>query len=563
MTMTDPQQPPPTDFERHQHGSFHGGEVAAQTKAGVAERMAELGPRFIRPFLPEQHRAFYEQLPFVVVAARDTSGRPWVSLLSGMPGFITSPDPKSLGIAATFATDDALAGAMQRDADVGFLGIEFATRRRNRINGRVADGEGSTVVVAVDQTFGNCPQYIREREWMPASPGTPTARRSNSLTTSQIAWVRSAETFFVGTGHRGAGDSSAFGMDASHRGGSAGFVSATPEAISWPEYSGNNHFNTIGNLLLAPAIGLLFVDFETGRLLQLTGTATVEWGAESSLGAPNESVGMGHSVGPGRRISVQIDEVVELDNALAIRWAPPVDDAFDLTVTARHEESPDVVSVTLTPLKGSIEAYSEGQYLPIQIPRGPGGASLERTYSLTSLPTDKAYRVTVKRLPEGVGSGYVHSALFPGAVVRARPPAGDFTLQPSVRPVVLLSAGVGVTPMLGLLNAAVQAGREVWFFHSARDGQTHLFRKELEAMVGTSAQVHSHVWYSQPRAIDQRGEDFDDSGRMSVPAIDALLPSLEADFYVCGPAAFMASLIGDLRAAGVLESCIFSEAFGA
>ena len=189
---------------------------------------------FVRPYMPQQHRDFYAQIPFVVLAARDASGRPWATLLTAASpsGFIHSSNSKTLDIKTVPHQGDPLHGALQPGADVGLLGIELHTRRRNRVNGRVSinaaasHGKGSSsITVSVDQSFGNCPQYIVEREWeWNARTAAQPATHGNALSSEQHRWVQQADTLFVASGHRGSGDKVAYGMDASHRGGEPGFV---------------------------------------------------------------------------------------------------------------------------------------------------------------------------------------------------------------------------------------------------------------------------------------------------------------------------------------------------
>ena len=251
---------------------FHHGEQAVQERLGVRD-IEDWARKVVRDHLPEQHRAFHTAQPFLVAAARDVQGRPWVTLLDGPDGFVTSPDAGHLVIRSRPSPGDALEEAFSAGADVGILGIELATRRRNRVNGRVAENGGDAITFRVDQAFGNCPQYIREREWRRVDetpPANPT--RGTALTPDQQAWIETADTFFIASGFRGDGDSPAFGMDASHRGGERGFVrTADGTRLQFPDYAGNNHYNTIGNLVVDPRAGFLFIDFATGSLLQLTG----------------------------------------------------------------------------------------------------------------------------------------------------------------------------------------------------------------------------------------------------------------------------------------------------
>ena len=169
---------------------FHAGEQQVQSRLGVRESIEPWARKVVRPCLSEEHRSFYASLPFLVVAARDAAERPWVTILAGEPGFASAPDPGALAIRARPVPGDALEHGLAPGSDVGLLGIELATRRRNRVNGRIENDGSGALVCAVDQTFGNCPQYIREREWHRVegeAPGMPkTGRR---LTPSQREWI--------------------------------------------------------------------------------------------------------------------------------------------------------------------------------------------------------------------------------------------------------------------------------------------------------------------------------------------------------------------------------------
>ncbi len=295
---------------------FHEGEREVQARLGVRDQLEARGRKVVRDHLPEQHRRFYAELPFVVVAARDAASRPWATLLTGAPGFIQSPDPETLRIRARVGADDALSGALTENREIGLLGIDLARRRRNRVNGRLREDAGSEIVLGVEQSFGNCPRFIHVRDWEPAAlpeqPRTPV--RTPGLSDTQRADLGRAETFFLATGYRdrGAGDAAHFGMDASHRGGPPGFVQVeNANQLVFPDYAGNDHFNTFGNLVRDPRIGLVFVDFERGDLLQLTGQATIDWRAPDTARFP----------GALRLVRVRIDEVVERKDALPLRWS--------------------------------------------------------------------------------------------------------------------------------------------------------------------------------------------------------------------------------------------------
>jgi predicted pyridoxine 5'-phosphate oxidase superfamily flavin-nucleotide-binding protein len=167
---------------------WHDGERAMQARAGVAERMARVSGRAIRDFMPDQHRDFFAQLPFIVVGSVDRDGWVWASLLAGRPGFATSPDPRSLTIAALPVSGDPLACALMLRAKLGLLGIELPTRRRNRLNGSVVALDGASFTVAVEQSFGNCPQYIQARDYasVAATPARVRVETFNALDAARV-----------------------------------------------------------------------------------------------------------------------------------------------------------------------------------------------------------------------------------------------------------------------------------------------------------------------------------------------------------------------------------------
>lgn len=535
---------------------FHAGEQAVQQEAGVRE-IEQWARKVVRDHLPGQHRAFYAALPFLVVAARDDAGRPWATLLDGPDGFISSPDDQTLIADAETTPGDALEQAFHAGADVGILGIELATRRRNRVNGRVAGGPGGGLLLRVDQSFGNCPQYIREREWRRIDtnrPGEP--KRGSRLSEAQRAWIATADTFFIASGYRGSGESRTFGMDASHRGGERGFVEVVSDTrLRFPDYAGNNHFNTIGNLLVDPKAGLLFVDFATGGLLQLTGSATIDWNSEALNRFP----------GARRLVTLDIEAVVELPSAVSLRWQEDAQSVRSLRVAAKRRESDDVTSFILEARDGGpLAAFEPGQHLPIELKISGQEAPVRRTYSLSSAPGDPQYRISVKREPLGLASGHLHDAVELGAIIESRRPAGDFMMTCSVCPLVLVSAGIGVTPMVSILRAVAKQGgnRPVWFVHGARDGRHHPLAQEVRDIVAGREGFVSHTAYSRPRRDDRIGEHFDSEGRVTGTLLGGLGAPENAHYFLCGPVAFMAGIQADLEHRGVCAERIHTETFG-
>lgn len=252
---------------------FHAGEQEMQRRAGKRDMAETLGRRMIRPFMPEEHREFFAQLPFLAAGAVDADGWPWASLLSDPPGFAVSPDPEHLQIALNRTPGDPVHAAIREGAPLGLLGIELHSRRRNRLNGRVVSASPASFSLRVDQSFGNCPQYIQERDLIPADD-VPAARPQTfaDLPPEHSARIAQADTFFVASHIPAAADPEREGVDVSHRGGRPGFVRVAGNTLTIPDFRGNNHFNTLGNFLLNPRAGLAFPDFESGSLLLLTGT---------------------------------------------------------------------------------------------------------------------------------------------------------------------------------------------------------------------------------------------------------------------------------------------------
>ncbi|WP_299405480.1 pyridoxamine 5'-phosphate oxidase family protein [Acaryochloris sp. IP29b_bin.148] len=263
---------------------FHAGEQAVQERYGIRDRMEKQGRRIIRDFLPEQHRTFYPQLPFLLVGSLDKEGRPWASIVAGQPGFISSPDPQTLSIQTQSIAADPLHQNLKVGADIGLLGIDLYSRRRNRMNGVIHQITSDGFIVAVKQTFGNCPQYIQKRavQFIPEQVNQEIVGTAVAALDSDFqSWVESADTFFIATRYVDSASNLAHGVDVSHRGGKPGFVRVdNAKTLTFPDFAGNLAFNTIGNLILDPRVGLLFPNFQTGDLLTLTGKADVMWEGE-------------------------------------------------------------------------------------------------------------------------------------------------------------------------------------------------------------------------------------------------------------------------------------------
>jgi ferredoxin-NADP reductase/predicted pyridoxine 5'-phosphate oxidase superfamily flavin-nucleotide-binding protein len=535
---------------------FHPGEQQVQEQLGVRD-IESWARKVVRGYLPEQHRLFHTSLPFLVIAARDQKERPWITILEGAHGFVGSPDNRHLVIKSLPASGDALEGAFEIGADVGILGIELTTRRRNRVNGRIIGAGTGTITLRVDQAFGNCPQYIRERKWRRVDEGpSGEATGGSHLTPSQRKWIESADTFFIATGYRGEDDSAAFGMDASHRGGDRGFVQVVDQTqLRFPDYAGNNHFSTIGNLVLDPRAGFLFIDFKTGSLLQLTGTASIDWDSGELAKFP----------GARRLVTLDIEEIIEIPVAVGLRWQADAESVRSLRLIEKIPESADVTSFVFEARDGgTLAAFEPGQHLPIEVAIPGLDEPARRTYSLSSAPNDERYRITVKRLPKGFVSRHLHDNVEPGAILESRRPAGDFMMTCNICPLVLVSAGVGITPMLSMLQAVAAEGgdRPVWFVHGARDGLHHPFANEVRDLVADRPNINAHIAYSRPRPEDEIGKNYDSEGRVEGTLLAGLVSNVDAHYFLCGPTHFMANLQSELERRNIPADQIHTETFG-
>lgn len=556
---------------------FHEGEVTLQKKFGVHESVMQYAPKFLRPYMPGQHRDFYQGIPFLVVAARDKRGNMWASLLAnelGTADFVTSPDDTTLDIHAEPVYGDALQDAFQEGDDLGILGIEFATKRRNRVNGRVTgrSEKDAAIRFSVDMSFGNCPQYIRPRKWWTTTPTCdrnnserPAIQRHDRLTEEQMQQLRESDTMFLATGYRGEGENPRFGNDASHRGGPKGWILVKDDhTLVLPNFSGNDMYNSMGNLVLDNRMGVTVPLMETGGMIQLTGTTEMEFDERKAAAA---------FPGAKQLITFHIQEVVRVpDGALPLRWTLPANAAKTrrLVVTQKVKESQDVTSFHMRAYPGEdiqLWSFQPGQHLPIELRLGDN-EKLERTYSLSGPPNfannQQEYRISVKREPFGAASRFLHDRVDVGNVIRVNPPAGDFVLDQDDkdRTLVLLSAGVGVTPILSMLYGHVADGnpktKALWI-HGARDSQHHPMAGEVQDLKEEFPnEFDTHIVYSRPLP----GDKFDASGRVDAKLVASLVPDLKkADFYMCGPGPFLADLQDGLEKLGVDPSRIQYETF--
>lgn len=571
-----------TGTDRPTASPWHAGEITLQKKAGVFERMDEIGRRVLRDHLIEQHRDFYPQLPFILLGSVDPNGDVWATILTGSPGFIRSPDVHTLSLDLDRdPTDPAYQGMADGDS-VAALGIEFSTRRRNRLNGHVHRSSSDKFVITVRHSYGNCPQYIQLRDFRfvrePSLTTNKPAMHVEHLDIAAKSMITKADTFFVASyidlddGERQ--------VDISHRGGKPGFVRIDEDGVlTIPDFAGNLFFNTLGNILANGKAGLVFIDFETGDLLHLTGAAEV------ILDSPEITAFQGAE----RLWRFTPSQIVFRPDALALRWnfrqegwspnilltgdwgdAETRSKALSLALSWRPfrierivEESAIVRSFYLQPADGNgTIPHVAGQHLPIRLSGGE-----IRTYTLSTAPSDGQYRISVKR--GGIVSSKLHDAVQEGDIIEARAPSGNFTIDTTEsRPAVLIAAGIGITPLLAMLRHVVYEGvrtrhfRQCWLIYSSHRKADRAFDLEIEKLVTLARGSIRRVRLLSDTEGAIPGVDYEEQGRLQLPLLRKVLPFDDYDFYLCGPPSFMQSIYDGLIRLNIADERVHFETFG-
>lgn len=564
---------------------FHEGEKIIQEKAGVRQRVEDMGRRVVRDHMPDQHRDFFQNLPFVFAGTLDALGWPQASILIGNGPIICSPDPKIFTLSGEYRAWPRL-GVLEEGSELGLLGIEFHTRRRNRVNGVLTSKTDQEMRFQVKQSFGACPKYIQKRDFTPQVSGAAIEdlrpHVSQSLGGRARHMVENADSFFIASQFNGDDNKAAHGVDVSNRGGKPGFVRLEDDhTLIWPDYVGNFMFNTLGNLQVNPKAGLLFIDFETGDVLNLRGEGEVVWDEDL----------ISQFDGAQRFVRFHLKEARLIRGGLPARWTltevspalqdtgswqqvvPHVSDGFrDFRVERIVKESEVISSFYLKPVDGRrLGQYQPGQFLPVEVDVPGQDQPSRRTYTLSDAPGKPYYRLSIKResgrgadIASGIVSCYFHDQVKVGDILRGGHPAGKFTVQDTGRPVVLISGGVGITPMIAMMNSMIEqkSSRKIYFIHGALNGRAQAFAQHLHQITTAHQTVISHIRYSHPTPKDIRLGNHDSVGFIDMALLKSLLPFDDYEFYLCGPGPFMDAMGAGLRALNITEDRIHSESFG-
>lgn len=285
---------------------FHKGEIAVQKLAGV-EKMASRIGNSIRTVMHPIAQNFLKHQPFVITASIDKNGRVWTSILTGDNGFLNILDEMTLEFETRNIGQDILYENLKSNKSIGLLGIEFETRLRMRLNGQ-AEIKDDSVIIHAKEVFSNCQKYIQARTWKRKEnekKNLSKPQKLKILNSQQKDLITAADTFFIASHNKDRG------ADASHRGGNPGFVKILDDStIIFPDYQGNTMFQTLGNIQQNPNCGLLFVNFEDGNILQLSGKAKIVW---------DEKI-FSQFAGAERAVEFQIEKIIETRQNLPFLW---------------------------------------------------------------------------------------------------------------------------------------------------------------------------------------------------------------------------------------------------
>lgn len=508
---------------------FHEGELAVQQRANEAET-AQRNGSVIADTIPEGALRFIGQQSLAAMGSLDNEGNVWASVLVGEPGFLVALDERAIELDRSrrpAPDDDPLWRNIEINPAVGMLVIDLATRRRLRINGRIQKNTENLFLLGIEQAYPNCPKYIQRRYLSgisePPATKVPGICKGSRLGGEQISLIRASDTLFVASANPD------HGVDASHRGGNPGFVKVLDDRhIRIPDYVGNSMFNTLGNLAIYPRAGVIFLDFERSRALQLTGQVNVLWDQDD----PEDETG-----GTRRYWDLEIREWRETPLPRTFQWEfldfspfnpdtrplrSPDTTSLKLRVTRIQRKTDRVKSFQLASLDGGrLPTFAAGAHLPVYI-QIPNGERLLRHYSILSSPEDLShYEIAVLLEADGKGgSRALHELVNPGDVIDTESPRNNFPLSGNAHHSILIAGGIGITPILSMLRRLSSERASFEIHYAARTTAMLAYRDEVETL--SNGQAHYYV------------SEGDRARRLDLDRLLAT-PRPGVHVYVCGP----------------------------
>lgn len=535
---------------------YHEGELAVQHRLDETE-MARINSGAIDETILASALRFIEQQPMVVIGSVDAQGHVWASTLFGNPGFFRALDNKTLELDVSqlrCADDDPLWSNLVENPNVGLLVIELASRRRIRINGRARRVSGERILIEVERAYPNCPKYIQRRDWKTLQVDEQHAATASAygekLNETQIALIENADTLFVASAHPD------HGVDASHRGGHPGFAHIiNSQQLRVPDFAGNSMFNTLGNIVCNPFAGLIFIDFERGRLLQLTGKAKILWDVDD----PQKETG-------GTERYWQFDITCWQESTLPYRLAWEfLDESPHIPELQRYSNFSDMLSLQVERIQQETDRVKsfrlravDGQELPQFLPGAhlrvkvklPDGSDAKRHYSLLDNPDDQSsYEIGVLEEPKGRGGSlYLCEQIREGDLLEIQIPKNTFPMAKRANHSILIAGSIGITPILSMLRSLSSTKQSFEIHYSARERAGLAFRDRVEQLAGYRAQFYTS---SGPK-----------SQRLDLEKLLAK-PEAGVHVYVCGPGGMINAVREIASARGWTLSQIHFESFGA
>ncbi|CAL8471002.1 g10544 [Coccomyxa elongata] len=562
---------------------YHPGEIKVQDRLGSRDSADRIGP-FLRKYLTDQAKEFFNELPLLFVGQRAPDGSIWATTLSGVPGFMKATDDNHLRVSLKQIYADPVKFA---EGDrIGSVGVMQHNRRRNRLNCIVESVQPDSCSLKVLQSFGNCPKYIQVRHIMVdekqlATLGEeerPVTQGTSVLGPEQRALIARSDTLFLATGFFGISDETNgdTGCDCNHRGGVPGFVQVTGDGtLKCPDYVGNNLYNSWGNVVVDSHAGIQFIDFDSGDSLQLTGNAEVLWDDHSLPGAQ-------------RILQFVTSRWVHVKGALPIRVEGPVQLSpynplpsnsnsaaiTGLRVTSRHNDTPDIVTFTfLAPKRSDGAPFCEaGQFASFDFPELKEAETLNRTWTISSPQKQIAAtgRFTISVKKAGLVSTYLHEKVTLGQELIFRGVDGDFTLDRAAKRippagVLLIAGGIGVTPMRTMFAECIERGIPVTLLYSVRLLEDAAFLAEFLEGAAAHPNVHVALTLTAEKNVVMEAKTSGVtmlSGRINPAMIQQVCPDvLEREVFQCGPDAMMNSALRDLESLGLPSAKIHQESF--
>jgi len=534
---------------------YHEGELEVQKRANESDIARTNGGAIDETIIAGALR-FIEQQPMAVISSLDAQGQVWISTLFGNPGFIRALDTRTVEVNLAqqhTAKDDPLWTNLKLNPNVGLLIIELGSRRRFRINGRVKTLTTEGIVIDVERAYPNCPKYIQRRDWKALETNRQNEAvasiQGDVLNETQQALIKNADTLFVGSAHP------SHGVDASHRGGHPGFVHIiNNQQLRIPDYSGNSMFNTLGNFTSYPYAGLVFIDFDRGRLLQLTGRPEILWDADDPQGETG-----------GTQRYWQFDITLWQESVLPYRmdweffdYSPHIpeqrkavtENKLSLIIEQIKQQSEHVKSFRLrAPDGGVLPEFQPGAHIQVKV-RLPDNSQTYRHYSLLSSPDDREhYEIAVLKETDGRGgSRYMHEQINESDDIEIRPPKNEFPIVGNPDHSILIAGGIGITPILSMVHELASDKQSFELHYSSRTYEGLAFRERIEQLAGDKA----HFYASR----EPRSQRLDLEKLLSTPRTGVHI-------YFCGPRRMITAIRDTAEAQGWPAAQIHFESFGA